>query len=92
MNELSSLEREAHENILKEVMNLLAEHRVTVLAAFGDHPRPCLILVSLPTQRFGVVASSLKSNFSQPLLFEVVGVHDALADHSSAMDVHIYLK
>lgn len=92
LNELTILEREAHEKILKELMDLLTEHRVTVLAAFGDHPRPCLILVSLPVKWFGVIASALKSNFDHPLLYEVVGVHDALADHDPSMDIHIYLR
>lgn len=91
MNELSALEREAHEKILAEVMDFLTEHRLTVLAAFGDHPRPYLILAFLPTRWFGAVASALKSRFSQPLLFEVVEVHDALADHPEALHVQVYL-
>jgi len=92
MGELLVSEREAQERLLIALSELLADQGFQVVAAFGGHPVPHLVVLSVLRRRVGSLGELLWRNFSDRLVFQVVGSFGGFADHPSEVDLHIFVR
>jgi len=92
MPELTSLERDAHIQVLRRVMRMLLPTGDPVQTAFGGGTAPHLFIRDVPHGDLGCLGVLLHRNHPGQLLLEVVGVHQYVGDRGKTLDISIWVK